>query len=88
MLLVHAQLLQLRDRTALHNLLGIGIPLFAFILLTKERRTLDSVQTKEKYGFLYRGYKRSFYYWEIVIIYRKVILIFIAVFLKEAGNIV
>ena len=41
---------------------------------------------KEKYGFLYNGYKFTSYYWESVIMYRKVAMIFIAVFLKASGS--
>jgi len=41
---------------------GLGIPFFAFTLLTRERETLDKLATKEKFGFLYNGYKKDFYY--------------------------
>ena len=60
---------------------GLGIPMFAFILLSRERKLLSTVEVREKFGFLYNGYKHDFYYWEIVIMYRKIILIFIAVFI-------
>lgn len=59
---------------------GLGIPFFAFILLTLEKNTLNSIPTREKFGFLYRGYRKDFYYWESVIMIRKIILIFVAVF--------
>jgi len=64
---------------------GLGIPFFAFTLLTRERETLDKLATKEKFGFLYNGYKKDFYYWEIVIMYRKIAIIFIAVFISSSG---
>ncbi|CDW83118.1 UNKNOWN [Stylonychia lemnae] len=64
---------------------GLGIPLFAFILIETEKKSLESVATREKYGFLYRGYKSRFYYWEIFITYRKMFLIFIQVFLIYYG---
>ena len=60
---------------------GLGIPFFALMLLTKVRKNLDSLETREKFGFLYRGYRNEFYYWEIIIMYRKIALIFISVFL-------
>lgn len=60
---------------------GLGIPLFAFMLLFKERKRLDTLLARQKFGFLFRGYKQRFYYWEIVIMYRKIFLIFIQVFL-------
>ncbi|CDW82348.1 UNKNOWN [Stylonychia lemnae] len=64
---------------------GLGIPFFAFLLLLKERKTLESLITRQKYGFLYRGFKRRFFYWEIVITYRKIFLIFIQIFLVQYG---
>jgi len=59
---------------------GLGIPLFAYILMYRERHRLESVIARQKFGFLFRGYKKRFYYWECVIMYRKVALIFIQVF--------
>ncbi|CDW86060.1 UNKNOWN [Stylonychia lemnae] len=64
---------------------GLGIPLFGFILLLRDHKSLDSLVTRQKYGFLYRGFKRRFYYWEIVITYRKIFLIFIQIFLVQYG---
>ena len=60
---------------------GLGIPAFAFVLLTRDRKKLGTIEIREKLGFLYNGYKHDYYYWEIVIMYRKIILIFIAVFI-------
>ncbi|CDW74640.1 UNKNOWN [Stylonychia lemnae] len=64
---------------------GLGIPLFAFVLLERDHKSLDSLIIRQKYGFLYRGFKRRFYYWEIVITYRKIFLIFIQIFLVQYG---
>ena len=36
---------------------GLGIPFFAFILLNKEKGRLNTTAIKEKFGFLYNGYK-------------------------------
>ena len=38
-----------------------------------------------KYGFLYNGYKKNYYFWESVNMYRKIAVIFVSVFLKLAG---
>jgi len=35
---------------------GLGIPFFSFVLMYRERKKLDKVETKEKFGFLYNGY--------------------------------
>lgn len=43
---------------------------------------------KEKFGFLYKGYKLDSFYWECVIMYRKVAMIFISVFLNGIGTMV
>eukprot|EP00347_Sterkiella_histriomuscorum_P017868 403347667 len=64
---------------------GLGIPFFAFILMLKVKNNLDLIEVREKFGFLYRGYRNDFYYWEIVIMYRKILIIFIAVFVKNFG---
>lgn len=34
---------------------------------------------KEKLGFLYNGYKIEFYFWEVIIMYRKIMMVVIAV---------
>ena len=67
---------------------GLGIPFFALILMFRERKTLDEIVTKEKFGFLYAGYQNQFFYWEIVIMYRKIAMIFISVFITPYGVIV
>ena len=64
---------------------GLGIPFFALILLMGIRKNLDSIESREKLGFLYRGYRKEFYYWEAIIMYRKILLIFISVFIVEYG---
>lgn len=64
---------------------GLGIPFFALTLLIKVRKRLDKDDTKLRYGFLFRGYRKEFYYWEIVIMYRKIGLIMIAVFVSDFG---
>eukprot|EP00349_Pseudokeronopsis_sp_Brazil_P012001 CAMPEP_0202978386 /NCGR_PEP_ID=MMETSP1396-20130829/84826_1 /ASSEMBLY_ACC=CAM_ASM_000872 /TAXON_ID= /ORGANISM="Pseudokeronopsis sp., Strain Brazil" /LENGTH=161 /DNA_ID=CAMNT_0049717339 /DNA_START=282 /DNA_END=767 /DNA_ORIENTATION=- len=64
---------------------GLGIPFFAALLLSQVKNKLNLPETKEKFGFLYRGYKKQFYYWETIIMYRKIILIFIQVFLQIYG---
>ncbi len=64
---------------------GLGIPFFAMVLLFKNRKKLSKLEIKEKYGFLFNGYNIDYYYWEGIIMYRKVILIFISVFISSYG---
>ena len=59
-----------------------------YILMSKEKENLDTDAAKIKYGFLYNGYKRANYTWEIVIMYRKTICLSLAVFLSGIGIIV
>jgi hypothetical protein len=61
---------------------SIGIPFMGLMVIFKNRHQLDNVFVKQRYGFLYNGYKPgNSSYWEIFIIYRKVAIIFIQVFL-------
>ena len=67
---------------------GIGIPATVLAMMRKEKDRFDTVAVKQRFGFLYNGYKRHNYFWEIIIMYRKIICIFIAVFLNRIGIIV
>ena len=61
--------------------------MFAYILLTRDKEHLKEVDVKEKLGFLYNGYKIDYYYWEVVIMYRKIFIIMVAIFLENLGTI-
>ena len=80
---------------------GFGIPFLALVLLIRNRKYIvpprlynllskkDKVyekRTNQKYGFLYLGYKSGTFYWEIVIIYRKVFVVMIAVFFETVSE--
>jgi len=60
---------------------ALGLPFFAFLGLSFERKRLSMFDAKEKLGFLFGGFKKDFYFWEVVIMYRKVVVIFISVFI-------
>ena len=64
---------------------GLGIPLFALIFIYRERKNLDDINVKRKFGFFFKGYKKSFFFWEIVIMYKKVAVIIISVFIGSIG---
>lgn len=38
---------------------GLGIPAIVWVLMKKEKERLDTKAAKEKFGFLYNGYKRK-----------------------------
>lgn len=64
----------------------IGIPWVAWALLREHRNRLHNQEVKERYGFLFNGYKQRTYYWESVVMFRKVAMIFISVFLRSLGT--
>ena len=64
---------------------GFGIPGFALFILYRRRHKLSNLEIREKYGFLYNGYKEKMYFWEPVNMYRKIIIIMISVFLITLG---
>ena len=37
---------------------GLGIPFFAFVLMYRNSKNLDTLETRAKFGFLFRGYKK------------------------------
>lgn len=53
--------------------------------MSRVRTRLTKMDVKELYGFLYNGYKKEFFYWEVVIMYRKILMIVIAVIIKSYG---
>eukprot|EP00741_Cyanophora_paradoxa_P012101 tig00020592_g11693.t1 len=55
---------------------GFGIPVAAFLVLYRNRHRLEETAFKRKFSFLYRGYKQRCWYWECVVIVRK---LFVAV---------
>ena len=61
----------------------VGTPVITFFVLYQRRHKLTIVgpagdETRKTYGFIYRGY--SIYYWEVVIMTRKVSMVIVAVF--------
>lgn len=41
---------------------------------------------KLKYGFLFNGYKLNTYFWEVVILYRKILIVMTTVFLSVVSS--
>ena len=46
---------------------------------------LNNTKVKEQFGFLYNGFRDRTYFWEIYIMYRKVLVVGIQVFLVTFG---
>ncbi|EQC33792.1 hypothetical protein, variant [Saprolegnia diclina VS20] len=64
----------------------LGIPAYALYTLHKHRDTLEDPRTKLQLGFLFDGYKTQYYYWEIWVMMRKVLVSAVSVFLKNWGT--
>jgi hypothetical protein len=60
---------------------GIGVPTLIWIYLARHKHDLDWIENKLRFGFLYNGYRKGTFYWEFVILYRKILVICCAVFL-------
>jgi len=59
----------------------IGIPTIIFSQLFYHRKQLNDPVVKSRLRFLYEGY--TIYFWELVVVARKVLLVAIVVFLKD-----
>ena len=65
---------------------GLGIPLTALVFLHRNRKNIKQGEIKLKYGYLFLGYNPDQYYWEFIIIYRKVFIAFVSVFLATVST--
>ncbi len=61
--------------------------MFAFVLLRRNQNAIDKLETKEKFGFLYKGFKTRYYFWEILVVYRKAAIAAIASTMASTGAI-
>jgi hypothetical protein len=61
----------------------VSVPSLCLIQLIRVRKHLDEAQPKLMFGFLIHGYSPQHFYWEFVILYRKIIIIGCSVFLSQ-----
>ncbi|KAL4506457.1 hypothetical protein ABPG72_000028 [Tetrahymena utriculariae] len=59
------------------------LPLFIFFKLKKRSKTLDYCNTRYIFGYYYTEFKNKFYYWEIIRIYIRVLIVVLSTLLKE-----
>jgi len=59
----------------------VGMPTVCLIILVKTKKSLGDLRTKIKYSFLYKGYTNDLFFWEFCILYRKILVVCISVFL-------
>jgi hypothetical protein len=62
---------------------GVAVPCLMYYVLRKNRDCLGSPEVKAKYSYLYNGYSSSRYYWEIVILARKFLIVANLVFIES-----
>ena len=65
---------------------GCGLPIVFLCLLYKRREVLHKFSVKAKFGFLYNGYEMGTFYWEFIILYRKVLIVAILVFVVDEST--
>ena len=66
----------------------VGLPVATLLLLREVKSSLRTADTRAQFGFLYKGYKPQAYFWESVVMFRKVLVALISVFLKSYGVVV
>lgn len=78
-----------------------GVPIILLIHLVRNKKAIAQMHQQSqlsktdqhavkdlrmKYGFLFTGYKTSIFFWEIIVIYRKIILVMVTVFLTVVSS--
>ena len=64
----------------------LGVPILVLVAMCKQRNHLNSHFNKIVFGFIYNGYKSSRFYWEFIIMFRKIFIICIAVFMQSLSE--
>eukprot|EP01059_Diplonema_ambulator_P034027 TRINITY_DN742_c2_g1_i6.p2 TRINITY_DN742_c2_g1~~TRINITY_DN742_c2_g1_i6.p2 ORF type:complete len:5800 (+),score=1627.99 TRINITY_DN742_c2_g1_i6:20670-38069(+) len=62
---------------------GLGLPFAGWYVLSRNRHKLRTKKVMSTLGFLYSGYRQKRYYWEMVITLRKMVVVFVVVFLTK-----
>mmetsp|Transcript_20345 Transcript_20345/g.38018 ORF Transcript_20345/g.38018 Transcript_20345/m.38018 type:complete len:446 (-) Transcript_20345:33-1370(-) len=60
---------------------GVFTPFIILIHLLRKQHYMGDILMKLRFGFLYNGFKKSKFYWEFVIMYRKILVICCVVFI-------
>lgn len=64
---------------------AVGIPLGGACVLWRQRHSLTASSTRALYGFLYAGFKPQWYFWESIIMLRKVGIAVCSVLMAPLG---
>ena len=65
---------------------SIGIPLVAFILLCKRRKSLEEWETKRYFLMIYQGLRQERFYWEFVNTLRKILILFTIIIFSQISS--
>jgi len=60
----------------------LGLPTLVLLLLVKSRHRLNESGRNLRFSFLYKGYEPQWFFWEFVILYRKIAIVASSVFLS------
>lgn len=66
---------------------GFGVPLYIFYKLYKQRKNLFKYEVKYTFGFLISGYLHERFYWEFIIFTKKLMIVFLTVFMQTGYSI-
>ena len=67
---------------------GFGVPAVVLVIMVKRYKELGKDYNKVVFGFLYNGFKQRKFFWEFVILYRKIFIICITVFMSQVSTII
>ena len=65
---------------------GIGIPLYAFLMLYQRRHKLEEERCLTVYGFMYSNFRAKFYFWDACIYARKAAFAMAATLCRPFGS--
>jgi hypothetical protein len=65
---------------------AIAAPALLLLRMYKRRRCFHKDNDRVMFGFMYNGYKKSHFYWEFIIMYRKIVIITISVFMGNMST--
>lgn len=64
---------------------ALGFPVLAYVSMRRNRQRLHTVQVARRLLFLYHGYKKRYYYWELAILLRKALVVVVTATVQR-GN--
>ena len=63
-----------------------GVPTVVLVVMIKRFRDLGKNHNKVVFGFIYNGFKNGKFFWEFVILFRKIFIICISVFMSQGSS--